>query len=205
MASNYDNSAFFYDELSRLVFGEALVKAQTYFLPHIPPNCSLLVIGGGTGWILEEIAKVHSSGLKISYVEISSKMMALSRRRNAGGNKISFINQAVEDVKFDTQFDVVITPFLFDNYPDDKLEGLILHIHRMLKPEGIWLNTDFQLTGKWWQFALMKTMVLFFKILCGVESWRLPNVDTHFQKLGYQPTSNKSFFYDFIVTRVYRK
>jgi hypothetical protein len=36
MPANYDNSASFYDRLSRLVFGKALVNAQAWLLPQIP-------------------------------------------------------------------------------------------------------------------------------------------------------------------------
>ena len=205
MASNYDNSASFYDGLSRLVFGNALVKAQTYFLAEIPADAKVLIIGGGTGWILEEIAKVHPTGLNIVYVEISSKMMSLSRKRNIGANQVEFINRAIEEVEYPEHFDVFITPFLFDNYTQEDLPATLRHIHQMLKPGGIWLNTDFQLTGKWWQFAMLKSMLLFFKVLCGVESWRLPDVGKEFERLGYTLIETKLFFKDFMGTRMYKK
>jgi hypothetical protein len=75
----------------------------------------------------------------------------------------------------------------------------------MLKPGGLWLNTDFQLTGKWWQYILLKSMLLFFKVLCSVESWRLPAVERRFNEYGYEIIEEKTFFNDFILTRAYRK
>jgi len=204
MGGNYDNSASFYDGLSRLVFSKALINAQVYLLPHIPKNANVLVIGGGTGWILEEISKIHSAGLTITYVEISAKMIAISRKRNTGDNKVVFINQPIEHVELTGQ-DVVITPFLFDNYTDDTFPATFKHIHQMLKPGGIWLNTDFQLTGKWWQFVLLKSMLLFFKLLCGVPSWRLPDVAGQFNRFDYMQEDKKTFFKDFVVTGLYRK
>jgi ubiquinone/menaquinone biosynthesis C-methylase UbiE len=204
MGGNYDNSAPFYDKLSRLVFGRALINAQVYLLPHIPQNANVLIVGGGTGWILEEIAKIHPSGLTITYVEISEKMTVLSRKRNAGGNKVEFVNKAIEQVTLSGQ-DVVITPFLFDNYTEEALPVTFSHIHQMLKPGGLWLNTDFQLTGKWWQFVLLKSMLLFFKVLCGVQSWRLPGVGKQFSKYGYQVVAEKNFFGDFVASKVYKR
>jgi ubiquinone/menaquinone biosynthesis C-methylase UbiE len=203
MKGNYDNSAPFYDKLSRLVFGKALINAQVYLLPHIPPGANVLIVGGGTGWILEEIAKIHPSGLTITYVEISEKMTALSRKRNVGSNQVVFINKAIEQVRIREQ-GVVITPFLFDNYTDAALPATFSHIHQTLKPGGLWLNTDFQLTGKWWQFVLLKSMLLFFKVLCGVQSWRLPDVGKQFSGHGYQVVAEKNFFGDFVVTRMYK-
>ena len=205
MAGNYDNSASFYDTLSRLVFGKALVNAQVYLLPQIPANSNILIVGGGTGWILEEISKLQPSGLSITYVEISAKMMALSQQRNTGENKVAYINQAMEQVDLPADFDVVITPFLFDNFTEQNLSGIFNQIHKTLKPEGRWLYTDFQLTGKWWQYAMLKSMLLFFKILCGVESWHLPDVAKQFSGYGYEVVEEKNFFGDFVVTKALRR
>ena len=58
MASNYDNSAWFYDGLSRVVYGNALISSQVYLLQFIPSNATILIVGGGTGRLLEEIAKI---------------------------------------------------------------------------------------------------------------------------------------------------
>nr|WP_067060974.1 class I SAM-dependent methyltransferase [Mucilaginibacter sp. L294] len=204
MPANYDNSASFYDRLSRLVFGKALVNAQAWLLPRIPKDAKVLIVGGGTGWILDEISKLHPSGLSITYVEISANMMALSRKRNIGTNHVEFINKAVEDAGLPADFDVVITPFLFDNFTEDTLPRVFQHIHQTLKPGGLWFNTDFQLTGKWWQYAMLKSMLLFFKVLCGVPSWRLPDVGKQFNKFGYEVADEKSFFEDFVVSKVFR-
>ncbi|MDB5060255.1 MAG: hypothetical protein JWP67_98 [Mucilaginibacter sp.] len=204
MRGNYDNSAAFYDNLSRLVFGKALVTAQVHLLSYIPANSNVLIIGGGTGWILEEIAKLHSSGLSIAYVEISEKMMDISRKKNVGSNQVTFINKPIQQVMLNQQ-DVIITPFLFDNFTEVNLHPLFTHIHAMLKTGGLWLNTDFQLTGKWWQYILLKSMLLFFKVLCGVESWRLPDISRQFNKYGYEIIEEKTFFNDFIITKLYNK
>lgn len=205
MPANYDNSASFYDKLSRLVFGKALVNAQAWLLPQIPKNAKVLIVGGGTGWILEETTKLQPSGLNITYVEISAKMMALSRKRNIGTNYVEFINKAVEDACLSADFNVVITPFLFDNFTEESLPEVFQHIHQCLKPGGLWLYTDFQLTGRWWQYAMLKSMLLFFKVLCGVPSWRLPYVGKQFGKFGYDVIEEKNFFGDFVVSKVYKK
>ncbi|GGH20674.1 class I SAM-dependent methyltransferase [Mucilaginibacter phyllosphaerae] len=205
MPANYDNSASFYDRLSRLVYGKALINAQVYSLPYIPQNSGILIVGGGTGWLLEEITRLYPSGLNITYVEISANMMALSRKRNTGGNKVTYIHSAIEKAAVRQGFDVVITPFLFDNFTEANLPTLFGHIHQCLKPGGLWLNTDFRLTGKWWQYVLLKSMLLFFKVLCGVESWRLPDVEKQFALHKYQILEEKSFFGDFVMSKVYKK
>jgi ubiquinone/menaquinone biosynthesis C-methylase UbiE len=205
MAANYNNSAWFYDPVSRLIYGRALVRAQVYLLPFIPKNSKILIVGGGTGWILEEIAKVHPSGQKITYAEVAPRMMALSKKRNAGNNEVDFICAAVENVILQNDYDVVITPFLFDNFIEENFKQIFANIHQALKPNGLWLNTDFQLTGKWWQRILLKSMFLFFRMICGIEAKKLPGIQAAFDKYDYRQIGQKSFFGDFILSVIHRK
>ena len=203
MSANYNNSAWFYDRLSRLVYGRALVESQVFLLKFIPPGSKVLIAGGGTGKIIEEIVKLHPDGLKITYVEISPKMMAMSQKKNVGNNQATFITAAIEDVALQPDFDVVITPFLFDNFTQVSLEKIFAHIHAVLKPGGLWLNCDFQLTGRWWQSALLKTMFLFFRMVCAIEASRLPDINGQFELHACKNIATKAFYGSFIRADVY--
>jgi len=205
MAANYNNSAWFYDSLAGLVYGRALINAQIYLLQFVPENADILIVGGGTGRILEELTHLHPSGLTITYVEVSANMMALSRKRNAGANQVNFITEAIENVALTIGFDVIITPFLFDNFTEQTLQKVFKHLHPQLKPGGLWLNTDFQLTGKWWQNVLLKTMFAFFKLICHIEASALPEIDSKFARNNYSVIAQKTFFRDFITSTAYRK
>jgi ubiquinone/menaquinone biosynthesis C-methylase UbiE len=205
MAANYNNSALFYDRLARLVYGRALVDAQVYLLRHIPVNSKVLIIGGGTGWILEELTKIYPSGLQITYVEIAPNMMTLSKKRNLGNNQVTFINEAIENIDFPKDFDVAFTPFLLDNFTDQNLPKVFNSIANLLKPNVLWLNASFQLTGKWWQQVMLKTMFIFFKVICGIEASKLPGINKCFLKENFKLVEQQSFFGDFIGSRVYKK
>ena len=205
MAANYNNSAWFYDRLSRLVYGKAIIRSQVYLLHHIPAKSNILIVGGGTGWILEEITKLHPSGLNITYVEIAEKMITLSRKRNVGSNNVSFLNEPIEDVTADSIYDIVITPFLFDNFTEQTLQNVFAGIHQKLKPGGTWLNTDFRSSGKWWHNVLLKSMFIFFRLICQIEASQLPGIQNCFEKHGYTAIDQKSFFGDFILSTAYLK
>jgi ubiquinone/menaquinone biosynthesis C-methylase UbiE len=205
MPANYNNSAWFYDRLSRMVYGRALINAQVYLLRYIPANAFILIVGGGTGWILEEIAKIHPSGLNITYAEVAADMITLSKKRNHGNNQVVFINDAIENVKLQPNFDVVITPFLFDNFTEQTLQKVFNHIHLLLGSNGIWLNCDFQPTGKWRHWVLLKSMFLFFKLLCKIEASQLPGIEKVFKANHYKIIAQETFFNDFVVSRVYQK
>ena len=203
--AGYSNVAWFYDSLSRVVYGKALIEAQVCLLKHIPPNSSILIVGGGTGWILEQIACLHPSGLKITYVEVAEKMMVLSRKRDTGNNEVIYITQPIEQVTGLPHFDVIITPFLFDNFSAITFNSVFAQLHSLLKPNGLWLNTDFQLTGKWWQYVLLKSMLGFFGLVAGIESEKLPDIETEFVIRDYHVVDFKSFFGEFIKASAYRK
>jgi ubiquinone/menaquinone biosynthesis C-methylase UbiE len=205
MAANYHNSAWFYDRLARFVYGKALVNAQVYLLKHIPANSTILIVGGGTGWVLEELTKIHPSGLIIIYVEVAPSMMAQSQKRYTGSNEITFINDAVENIDLPPDFNVVITPFLLDNFTEVNLNKIFIHIHKALKKEGLWLNASFQLKGKWWHWILLKAMFAFFKVMCGIEALKLPPVNDLFVRNNYWTLHKKEFYGHFIGSKVYRK
>src|SRR3569833_2072579 len=205
MSASYNNSAWFYDSLSRLVYGRALINAQVYLLQFIPADTSVLIVGGGTGWILEELTRLHPSSLKITYVEVAADMMARSRQRNTEQNKETFINNAVENVNPEIDFDVIITPFLFDNFTTETTDKVFRHLHQLLKLEGAWLNCDFQLTGKWWQTVLLKSMFLSFRLICGIEASKLPDVQSRFRTNKYRLIDERAFYGDFVGAKLYRK
>ncbi len=190
--------------LSRAVYGMALVNAQVYLLQYIPANARVLIVGGGTGWILEEMTKIHPSGLNITYVEIAPKMMALSKKRNTCDNHVVFINDAIENVSLPANFDLVLTPFLFDNFTEHTTQKVFDHIRPLLKANGLWLNCDFQHSGKWWQGVLLRSMILFFRAVCHIEASHLPDVEKHFKGHDYKAMAKQAFFSDFIVSTVYK-
>ncbi len=205
MAANYNNSAWFYDSLARLVYGKALVNAQVYLLKHIPENAKVLIVGGGTGWILEELVRIRPSGLQITYVEIAPNMMALSKKRNIGNNQVTFINDAIENIDLIADFDIVLTPFLLDNFTNENLIKVFNRITILLKPDALWLNTSFQLTDKWWQPVMLQSMFILFKVICNIEASKLPAIDKCFEEKHFKLVKQQCFFGEFIGARVYRK
>ncbi|MET1055767.1 MAG: class I SAM-dependent methyltransferase [Pedobacter sp.] len=217
MQNNYDPIARYYDVLSRLVYFRAQLKAQTSQLPLIPANSKILIAGGGTGWILEEISKLQPSGLDITYVEISAKMLELSKKRNVRDNMITYVHAAAEDLNpailpktpnLNAPYDVIITAFLFDNFSKDKISFVFNKFHNALRSEGLWLFSDFyytEATGKRWQKYLLKAMYFFFRQISNIETSMLINTEHHFEERFYCPLQVKKYYGGFIKSIVYQK
>src|ERR1700744_4259957 len=167
MATNYDKLAGSYDLIRQLVFGNSIVRAQVCLLQYITAGNQVLIVGGGTGWILEEIAKVVPGGLLIDYVESSGKMILLAKKRKAGNNKINFIHQPVEAYSTEKRYDVILTPFLFDNFSTGKIGEIFGRLDEYLAASGTWLYADFVYDkdkGHLWQKYLLRIMYLFFRL-----------------------------------------
>jgi ubiquinone/menaquinone biosynthesis C-methylase UbiE len=207
MLNQYDKIARHYDFLSRLVFLKAQVNAQVQQLKHLPKNSTILVVGGGTGWILDEITKVHPNGLHIVYVEASEKMTALSKSRNFEQNTIEFYNISVQYFTFGLCFDVILTPFLFDNFTDEDSALAFQKLHGFLKNNGLWFFTDFNTDGKnsWWKRWLLKLTYKFFTTFKIIETNQLVNMAPYFEKHHYKIIDRKLYYGTFIEATVYQK
>ena len=210
MKRSYDAVAWIYDLLAKLVFGKALINAQLYLLKAIPPGANVIIIGGGTGWILEELSRIHPSGLTITYVDASGKMIAKAKKRNTGENEVIFIASAFErlelgnwDIGFG--YDIVLTPFLLDNLTEDVVKKICAKVDSLLVPQAKWLYCDFEYTGIFWQKVLLKTMYVFFRICCAVKASSLPDVSAIFFRQQYRIIAHKTFFRRFVVSEIYEK
>jgi SAM-dependent methyltransferase len=202
---NYDTIAWFYDRLSRLIYGKSLIKAQQYLVRFIPAGARVLVAGGGTGWVLEEIQNIHPSGLTITYVDASAKMIARAEKRNIGANEVAFITGPVEQVVLHGKYDVVLTPFLFDNFSEESLQNIFARIHARLSPSSLWLYCDFRDTGVLWQKMVLKIMYLFFRLTCSIEATHLPDAKACFHSHNYKAIAQQTFISGFIESEVYKR
>ncbi len=208
MPANYDKIAKVYDFISRLVYGNALVNAQVWLLKYVPANSRILIVGGGTGWILEKFAAIHSNGLIIDYVESSAKMIALSQKRKYQENEVNFINVAIENYTTTNKYDVILTPFLFDNFTADKIQILFTQLNALLKPTGTWLYADFMYDKQkspLWQKVLLKTMYFFFKLTSDIETQELVSMDVYFKTAGYNKMERETWFFNFIQSVAFQK
>lgn len=207
MATNYDKIATNYDLISRLVFGKTVVNAQVCLLKYIPADSNILIAGGGTGWILEELSKVHSNSLKIDYVESSLQMIRLSQKRNCESNEVNFINLPAENFSTEKKYDIILTPFFFDNFQAEKIQYIFLKLDSFLKDDGAWLYVDFvydEKKGRLWQRLLLKIMYFFFRVTSHIETQQLVDMDTFFNPL-YKKVVEISHYHNFVKSIVYKK
>ncbi len=208
MPANYDTIAPVYDFISRMVFGNAIVNAQVSLLKCLPVgDYRLLIVGGGTGWILEDLAKQRPNGVTVDFVEASNEMIQLARKRNCGGNSVNFIHCPIENFKTPFSYQAILTPFVLDNFEEEKAKQVFNQLDKLLAKDGVWLYADFvydKTNSPMWQKGLLKLMYFFFRLTTKIEANRLVNIDTYFEK-GYSKKMEARFYFDFIKAIAYRK
>ncbi|MCC6289080.1 MAG: class I SAM-dependent methyltransferase [Chitinophagaceae bacterium] len=198
--NNYNSIAFCYDRLSSLVFGNSIRQSQICLLPFITPGNEILIVGGGSGWILEEISKLHTSGLHIVYIEASSKMLELAKAKDIAENKVDFLNSYIEAYHTTSTFDIIITAFLFDNFNEKTASENFDKLNTLLKEEGKWLFTDFQISSRssFYQQQLLKLMYIFFKHASNIEANQLVDMRFFFLKNGFKEVFSEYYYKKFI-------
>lgn len=204
--NNYNRVAGIYDRLAGIIFGSAISRSQFSLLRYPLPGPRVLIAGGGTGALLEELGKTEAIPLQITFVELSERMLHKAQKRNAGIHEVRFICGAAEQLNTGHSFDVIITPFLFDNFTPGKAREVFSHLDNMLAPGGTWLFTDFCIypDSPWWHSLLLRLMYCFFKILAAVEANHLPDTGSLFAT-GYACEKELFFYRNFIRSALYRK
>lgn len=175
-ATDFDWIAPAYDTLAFVVFGRRLKRAQAVYLNRIPSGASVLVVGGGTGWLLEPLL-TSGSPQRIVYLESSTRMLARASRRMLNHPLLGTVEFRLGDetaLRPSDRFDVVIMPFVLDLFTADTLRtSVIPRLRNVLRPGGHWLVTDFVRSSVWWERALVWTMIQFFRLTADIETRQL--------------------------------
>ena len=210
--SGFDRVASFYDPLARLFFGSAQLQAQQVLLSFIKEHAKVLVVGGGSGWLLEQMLLTRKS-LEIVYIDASPNMIRLAQERTAHHIKrssctVDFRIGNEQAILPGEQFDIIFTPFVLDLFPAQRLTQLMARLENALREKGQWLFADFwpvQQPAPVWQRLLLKTMYVFFKAVSGVKATQLPDFRHHFGKLKLHEKFTADFYKGMIQAKVFSR
>lgn len=212
--NNFDGIAPVYDILTFLVFGKSIKKSQLYFLNQIPLRANVLIIGGGSGVILQPILE-RSPEARITYIELSEVMIRRSKRRieRISSHHVEFFHMDVHHFLSDfkdaneIKFDVVITNFFLDVMNSARLQSFMNNILNVVTKDCIWLCTDFRLEPRtnYLKRAFVKFMYSFFKVFSNLEGNSLLPFEVFFKKAGFAQAGDVSFYFGLINSCVYKR
>ena len=211
-AHSFSPVAGFYDALARLFFGSNLQKAQADNLINIPDKARILIIGGGSGWILQQVLQ-NTQNSSIVYLEASASMLHKTEKLNkdlSHPNRIEYRLGTEENIGNTEKFDIIITNFFLDLFSPIYLSLLLDKLYRALAPNGKWLITDFvkpanNNISKWWAPVLFKSMYLFFRVTCSISATALPDWENNLKTFSLVKINSAYFYHGFIKTIAFRK
>ena len=208
----FDRIAFIYDWLAKLVFGNGILHAATLGMTEVKEGDRVLILGGGSGKVLAAFRQ-ENFPKEIVYVEPSAEMVAKAKEVWASmhipaSTSIQWILATDRFVQGQDIYDVLITPFVLDLFPEKQLTEVFSRLHRTLKVGGIWLYADFFIkedSFRLLRHMLVKLMYAFFSLICGVKNHQLAKTSPLFEQHGYQLLSRKEFSSAMIEGIIYRK
>lgn len=173
---NFDRVASQYGWLETMVFGRQLQQARVAFLREIEPPRRVLIVGEGNGHFLADLFQAYP-GPQVDCIEASARMIEMSRRA-VGAAPVTFVQADVRTVALSKKsYDLVVTHFLLDCFPEETLAPLIGQLADAATAEARWLIADFCLPPggwrRWRARALIAAMYFFFRIVAGIEARHL--------------------------------
>lgn len=170
--NRYDKLASVYDVLAGIAFAGRIRRSQCEFLSHVNNGDCVLVVGGGTGWIVEELFQ-RCTPRAVYFVDASARMLARARRRGLPGSVI-FIHGTVADIPEGVGFDVVILNFFLDMFSQAEQEALITRIQKATHAGSQWLVTDFTDTN-FFHHTILFFLYAFFRLTTRLGQRSLAN------------------------------
>jgi ubiquinone/menaquinone biosynthesis C-methylase UbiE len=204
--NRFDWIADRYDALAQFIFGQAINDSQLSFLGDIAPDARILVVGGGTGNMLEPLLTVNGT-CEICYVEASARMISIAREKIDPSlmTRVHFLHGTHQTLSAGRKFDVIITNFFLDMYPSERLAEICNGLYPKLKEEGVWFVADFIQTGKFWHQLLLWLMYRFFSLTDSIEAVKLPAWERLLSNTGLSEIKSVLFYKGFIKSAVFQK
>ena len=203
----YQSVAPYYDNWARIVFGGQLVASQNYFLRELKNPANILIFGGGTGRMIPLLLKMYPKA-KIHFLDSSKAMIARAKTRvGLQNDRVRFTNGTERELKPENRYDVILTPFVLDNFENPHLTSVYKLLLASLQVNGKWIHTDFYLDQKspYWQNKLVDLMYWFFGVMTGLKSQNLPDFNTLFSISEIKLLKRKYFFHGMVRTHLYQK
>ena len=173
--------------MASIVFFGAIKRSQKRLLEIAPPQGQVLIIGGGTGWIIPLVLEgAHVS--RLYYVEDSAKMLLMAKN-NCPSNVVDSVEFILgnEFSLPDKKFDCIITNFFLDCFDEPRLASVMAALNNHLSDEGRWYFVDFEIGQKWykkfWQVPLIHLMIGFFRLTVGLKRIRPLPFDRYFKPI----------------------
>ncbi len=106
------------------------------------PGCRVLDLGCGTGLELEAYFRVNPGAL-VTGIDLSSGMLEALRRKFPGREGLELVCGSYFDVPLGENYDAAVSVESLHHFPAEAKLGLYRRLRAALKPEGVFILTDY--------------------------------------------------------------
>lgn len=211
IGKGFNRLAFIYDFVVWLVFGNRMITLKKNFLAGLPKAESALIVGGGTGKILE-LALDCNLATHVVYAELSEAMMAKTKQRlyDEHRSRVTFCDDYSSQLSA-KKYDYIILPFVLDCYRNRDIKPMIEQFSLALKTEGnivvfdFNLNTEDGFKHRPWKVGFIKLLYIFFRFTTSIPARRLPSFGRLFNESGYYKARTASISKGWIQATAWKR
>ncbi|WP_372897712.1 class I SAM-dependent methyltransferase [Stieleria sp.] len=207
----YDRLAKVYRGLEICLFGNALHRARLALLDQLPRVHRALVLGDGTGRLLEQLC-ITQPDCRITSVDQSRQMLNQQRRRVERIGAIDRVDLIQADARsYDVpknHFDLVVAAFFLDCFSEDELAENVPRFLAGLRDDGTFYFVDFVWPSSTWRrrqaTAYQWLMHRFFRWQTGLPNRRLVDLDSVLATQNLVLTHSADRLHPMMACRCYR-
>lgn len=207
---NFDNIARPYRVLEYLTLGRMLERTRLHFLPRILTARRALVLGDGDGRFLAQLFAVNPD-VHATAIDSSGEMLRLLREKckpyfdrlhTVHADALSFTPPVHAD------YDLVVSHFFMDCFTEAQLNELVDHIAPALKPDALWLLSDFRIaSGRMHLPAeiVVRGLYFAFRVITGLRIVRLPCHSSILSAAGFNRRDRKLLAAGLLHTELWQR
>ncbi|MCS7465234.1 methyltransferase domain-containing protein [Stieleria sp. ICT_E10.1] len=207
----YDRLATVYRGLEICLFGNALHRARLALLDQLPRVDRALVLGDGTGRLLEQLC-ITQPDCRITSVDQSRQMLNHQKRRveRIGAlDRVEFVQADARSYDVpENQFDLVVAAYFLDCFTEEELAGCLPRFLAGLRDEGIFYFVDFVWPPPGWRrrqaTVYQWLMHRFFRWQTGLPNRRLVDLNAVLAKQSLVLHRSADRIHPMMACRCYR-
>ncbi len=206
MTANFDRVARIYRWAEYAALGPLLSRCRNYYLPRLAGRRHALILGDGDGRFTARLLAANPQ-LHADVVDASAAMLRLLRRR-CGEERVSLHLCDALSYEPPAGVDLVVAHFFFDCFSQDDLNGLVARIAAAVRPDALWLVSDFRIPAgamRWPARIYIRLLYLAFRILTGLRVTRLPDLPAALHGAGLAPVAVHRSLFGMLTTELWQR
>ena len=198
---SFDRLAPHYRWMEFILTGEKLQRCRLAWLNEVRNCREVLIVGEGPGRFLPLCVR-ELPAARIVCVDASRAMLDRARaslsRAGGDGQRVEFVHAAVPEWQPPAAtFDLIVTHFFLDCFPEPMLTQVVASLARAAKPAARWLVADFQIPPSGVSRLRAKLILAlayqFFRGVTNLPAKRLESPDAALAHHGFRLQGRREF------------